>query len=706
MSPTSAPDAYEHLVDRFLASPQYGERMAMLWLDLVRYADSVGYHGDQPVSVSPFRDYVIDAFNQNKPFDRFTVEQLAGDLLPDPGLEQRVAAGYNRLGMMSAEGGVQPKEYLAKYAAERVRNVSEAWLGVTLGCAECHDHKFDPFTTRDFYRLEAFFTDIKERGLYSGADFGPTMIVPSEEQAAELARLDGKIARAQAVLTRSTPELEAAQARWEASVNPRVEWAPLAPIEATSAGGATLTIQPDGTILASGASPATDTYTVTTKLPIQGITALRVEALPDDSLPQHGPGRAGNGNFVLSELTMELRRATDATPQPLVLENASATFEQTEAIQANPYKLWTAAAAVDGDAKGPTWGWAVLGDTGQANAAVFETAVDVFAGGGALLTITLAQNLDNPEHTLGHFRLSVTDAPRSVQAPGAGLPRTVRDILAVAPADRSPEQCETLAAHYRSIAPALAAERAQLADLEKSRETVMNGVPTMLATETVEPRPIRVLPRGNWMDDSGDVVEPGVPGVLPQPEPTDGRLSRLDLARWLVSPENPLTSRTLVNRLWKQYFGAGLSTKLNDLGSQGDWPSHPELLDDLAGRLIDSGWNIKAMVRLMVTSGTYRQSSVPTAIQHEKDPTNRWLSRQGRFRLDAELIRDNALADQRTARGRGRRTERQALPAARLLVVPELPQARVAERRRRRAVSPRALHPLAAPVSLPEPAGL
>ncbi len=239
----------------------------MFWLDLVRYADSVGYHGDQAVSVSPFRDYVIDAFNDNKPFDRFTIEQLAGDLLPSATVEQRIAAGYNRLGMMSAEGGVQPKEYLAKYAAERVRNLAGTWLGVTLGCCECHDHKFDPFLTRDFYRMEAFFADIQERGLYAGSDFGPSMPVPTPEQASALAQLDDQIGGVRAILDRSTPELEAAQVAWEKDVNPATDWIPLAPQEVRSKNGTVLAVLEDGSVIASGANPATESYTIVTPRP-------------------------------------------------------------------------------------------------------------------------------------------------------------------------------------------------------------------------------------------------------------------------------------------------------------------------------------------------------------------------------------------------------------------------------------------------------
>jgi hypothetical protein len=444
-------DAYERLVDRLLASPHYGERMAQWWLDLVRYADTVGYHGDQPMSVSPFRDYVIRSFNENKPFDQFTVEQLAGDLLPSPTIEQRVASGYNRLGMMSAEGGVQPKEYLAKYIAERVRNVSGTWLGVTLGCAECHDHKYDPFTTRDFYAMEAFFADIQEQGLYSGSEgtgvWGPSLQLPTDEQSARREQLRQELTAAQASLQAETPERIAAQQAWEQS-----------------------------------------------------------------------PG-----------------------------------------------------------------------------------------------------------------------APES-------LPEPVRQALAVAVDARTPEQKTTLANHFRATAPLLAGDRDRVQKLEADLAALERTIPVSLVTSTVAPRMVRVLARGNWMDESGAEVQPATPGILPGTAPREQRLNRLDLAQWLVRRDNPLTARVFVNRLWKQYFGSGLSRKLDDLGAQGETPSHPELLDHLAAAWMDSGWNVKQLVRYIVLSETYRQSSVSSEAQRQLDPYNRWLARQGRFRLEAELVRDNALA--------------------------------------------------------------
>ncbi len=684
----SSPDAYEKLVDRLLKSPHFGERQAMWWLDLVRYADTVGYHGDQDMSVSPFRQYVIDSFNANKRFDQFTIEQLAGDLLPNATREQLIASGYNRLGMMSAEGGVQDKEYLAKYIAERVRNATGTWMGITLGCAECHDHKFDPLTQRDFYRFEAFFADIQERGLYSGAhadgNWGPFVKVPNADQETALAKLDQEIAGVKKVLETTTPELAAAQAAWEKS---HVVWTVLKSASITSAEGVTLTAKDDGSILASGKNPATDTYTLVVKNPPQGITAFRLEVLPDDSLPAKGPGRAGNGNFVLSEFTVK-HIVGETIDEAVPLQNATATYEQTGGAESNPYKKWAVAAAIDGDAKGKTWGWAIMEKVGQPQTAVFETVSDIVGGESSMLTISLLQNLDNPNHTIGRFRISVATSPRPIRADQAP-PSNIASLLAIAAEQRSDAQKNELAAHYRSIAPMLDAARKQLAERESARKDLEARIPSTLITASVQPRMVRILKRGNWMDDSGEEVTPAFPavfsagaglsagvglsagaGLLTEPpdrpkvsskdksaseedrrsderrgqETRAERLSRYDLAKWIVSKDNPLTARVFVNRIWKQLFGAGLSRKLDDLGAQGEWPSHPLLLDHLAATFADSGWDVKQLIKSIVLSKTYQQSSLTGRELREADSYNRWLARQGRFRIDAELVRDNALA--------------------------------------------------------------
>jgi mono/diheme cytochrome c family protein len=624
--------AYEQLVDELLASPRYGERLAMWWLDLVRYADSVGYHGDQPVSVYPFREYVIRAFNDNKRFDQFTVEQLAGDLLPDATLENKIASGYNRLGMMSEEGGVQPKEYLAKYIAERVRNASGTWLGLTLGCAECHDHKFDPLTSKDFYRFEAFFADIQEKGLYGGDDFSPALQVPTAAQVAELARLTAENAALAEQLSQSTPELEAAQLEWEQSLKNRaVDWVVLRPTSAESKAGATLTTLDDGSILASGKSSAAETYTIAADTPLAAITAIRLEVLADPSLPAQGPGRAGNGNFVLSECRLTAAPASDPLGEAKPVALAGATADHSQGGQA-------VAAAVDNN---PATGWAILPEAGKNHVAIFEAKDSLGAAGGTRLTFTLEQ-LYGSDHAIGRLRLAATSAARPVQV-GSGVPPAIDALLLIEPGQRTDEQRRTLAAHYRSLAPQIEPLRQKMAEAKKSLENLNRSIPTTLVTVAVPPRPVRVLARGNWMDESGEEVQPGVPAALPQPAAKEGRLTRHDLARWIVAADNPLTARVLVNRLWKLYFGAGLSRKLDDLGAQGEWPSHPQLLDWLAVDLVASGWDLKHTIKSIVMSQSYRRSSLVSPEAHEKDPYNLWLARQSRFRLDAEMVRDNAL---------------------------------------------------------------
>lgn len=566
---------------------------------------------------------------------------LAGDLLPEATLEQKIASGYNRLGMMSAEGGVQEREYLAKYIAERVRNASGTWLGITLGCAECHDHKFDPFTTKDFYRFEAFFADIRERGLYSGANsdgnWGPFVKVPTAEQSAQLDALSVRIAELQQVLNTPTPELAAAQLAWEQTQQP---WTPLTPDSMQALSGTQLKTRADGAILATGPNPATETYTLQfSKLPA-GVTALRIEVLPDDSLPQKGPGRAGNGNFVLSELTAKVRTA--AGEQSVPLQNATATYEQTGAAGANPYGRWAVAAAIDADARGRTWGWAVMEQVGRSQTAVFETATDLTLPEGAVLSLVLDQNLDNPGHNIGCFRVFASTAPRPLKASEA-IPAEIAVLVAIPSAERSEQQTKTLAAWYRSTAPQLQAEREQLAAAEKERAGIESALPSTLITESVAPRMVRILPRGNWMDESGEVVTPALPAVFAREPAADRRLTRLDLAKWIVAADNPLTARTTVNRLWKVLFGAGLSRRLDDLGAQGEWPSHPQLLDYLAAEFQAGGWNLKQLIRSIVLTRAYQRSSRGDAGLREADPGNRWLARQGRFRLDAEFVRDNAL---------------------------------------------------------------
>lgn len=388
-----SPDAYDRLVNRLLESDHFGERMAVYWLDLVRYADSIGYHSDNPREVSLYRDYVIDAFNRNLPFDQFTIEQLAGDLLPDATTEQRIASGYNRLLQTTEEGGAQPKEYTAKYLADRVRNVSSVWLGVTMNCAECHNHKYDPFTLRDFYSLGAFFADVQEKPVGRRDQ----TLLPSPEQQARQQQLESAVAEAKRV---------------------------------------------------------------------------------HDEAEEEGK----------------------------------------------------------------------------------------------------------------------------------------------------------------------AAAKAELDKRQKELEQFKQTLPTTLVSISVKPRDVRVLPRGNWMDDSGDILLPATPASLPPLKAEGERASRLDLARWLVRKDNPLVARTMINRYWMLLFGRGLAATMEDMGAQGEWPTHPQLIDWLAAEYIESGWDTKHVLKLIVSSAAYRQSSTVDPEQRRRDPQNRWVARQSALRLDAEFVRDSALA--------------------------------------------------------------
>jgi hypothetical protein len=627
----ASPDAYEKLVDRLLESKHFGERMALHWLDLVRFADTGGYHSDNHRDVSLYRDYVINAFNVNKPFDRFTTEQLAGDLLPNPTPEQLIASGYNRLLQTTEEGGAQAKEYTAKYAADRVRNASSVWLGLTLGCCECHNHKFDPVTTKEFYQFAAFFADVREVAV--GRQ--PQTKVPSAEQSLRLSAIDEQLLALRKELNTSTPALKAGQKRWEESELARLKtaapaWSAVKPLKAESAGKAKLTTLDDHSVLASGANPAQDTYTVVLPATQERITGIRLATLTHPTLAKGGLSR-GNGNFVLTGIEVSVHPAK-GKPTPVKLSRALADFSQS----GYPVEsLLTPGGA----------GWAVEGHMRKADhAAVFIFAGPVAGGEGTTLTVKLLHQSAFAQHNIGRFRLDLSSAPNPGLGDKLGLPDDLVSVLKTDPAERTQSQKDNLAAHYRSLAPELEPARRKMADLTREKEAINAAQPQTLISMSAPPRMVRVLPRGNWLDDSGEIVSPNTPASLPPLGVKERRATRLDLARWLTSAEHPLTSRLFVNRLWKLYFGQGLVTSSDDFGSQGTWPTHPELLDWLAVEFRESGWNVKHMVKMLVCSSTYRQTSIAPEPLRLRDPYNRFLARQSRFRLDAEVVRDNALA--------------------------------------------------------------
>jgi Protein of unknown function (DUF1553)/Protein of unknown function (DUF1549)/Planctomycete cytochrome C len=641
-----SPGAVSRLTEKLLASPRFGERMAIGWLDVVRFADTIGYHSDNPRNVWPYRDYVIKAFNQNEPFDQFTREQLAGDLLPNSTREQKVASAFNRLLLSTEEGGAQPKDYEARMLTDRVRAVSSVWLGQTIGCAQCHDHKFDPIKQRDFYALGAFFADIEETSI---GHREPGMLLPDEKQTVELKRLGEAVARAQKDYDAPRPEWLAAYTSWQKDGTDAVmqerRWKALTPVTAASAGGSELKVEKDHSVLASGKKAVTDTYTLSFTNGLKDVVGLRIEALPHDALPGKGPGRAEDGGFVLTEVVAAIRRL-DQTTNLISFNLARADFEQGQATGTTSGPTWSAASVIGEHLKGGAIGWAILPQTNQAHQLVLGLSAPIMLQVGETLSLELKQN--HPDHALGHLRIGVTTNTEALQAPLRFPPTAEIATLLLVPADhRSEKQKEQLFAHFKSVAPELAEARKQLADARKAKDDFEAPITRCLVSATnAQPRTVRVLPRGNFLIETGDIVQPALPAYLAgsDKEAHGRRLNRLDLANWLVSRENPLTARVVMNRLWKQFFGLGLSKVVDDLGAQGELPPNQPLLDWLACEFIDSGWDLKHMIRLIVTSDAYQQTSISSKKLRSRDPLNRDLAVQSRWRLEAELVRDNALA--------------------------------------------------------------
>lgn len=630
-----SPDAYAKLVERVLKNPHYGERMAISWLDQVRFADTIGYHSDNPHNVWPYRDYVITSFNTNKRFDRFTIEQIAGDLMPDASLETRVGSAFNRLLLTTEEGGAQAKDYEQRMLTDRVRAIGNAWMGQTTGCAQCHDHKFDPFTMRDFYSLGAFFADIKEP-ILGRREQGIMVLDPDGEK--KQADIAARLAALKTEFSKPRPDLAAAQTAWEArSLNTIASsgaWKTLKPLTATSAkknivlkagkGGVVRGII-DAKRNERKQNDGTDTYTITAKLE-KGTTGVRIDAVKEKAA---GIGLASNGNFVLSEVVLTVGS------EKLAVSHASATFEQP---------TFPAASAADGITDQKNNGWGVLGGTGADQSLYLELA-QPFSAADATVTFTLTFGWGE-NHEIANLRLNATSSPKPVRALDASLPaKDIADVLKIEAGKRTPEQKQKLVDAFKQAAPELNDLRTKIATVEKEKADFEAAAPKcIVSVSDANKRTVRILPRGNWMDESGEVVKASLPGYLTKQKIEGRELTRLDLAQWLVSKDNPLTARNVMNRLWKQFFGTGLSKVLDDLGAQGEPPVNPALLDWLACEFMDSGWDFQHMVRIIVNSDTYKQVSTSTKELTAADPYNRECARQSAFRLDAELVRDNALA--------------------------------------------------------------
>ncbi|WP_395091583.1 PSD1 and planctomycete cytochrome C domain-containing protein [Armatimonas sp.] len=587
-------DAYEKLVDALLASAAYGERMAVPWLDMVRYADTVGYHGDQNMNAWAYRDWVIDAFNANMPFDRFTREQLAGDLLPNPTPSQLTATCFNRLNMVTREGGAQPKEYLHKYATDRVRTVGMAWMGMTTGCAECHDHKYDPFTQRDFYALAAYFADVKQWGVYADYGYTPNPDLRGvnndypffPEITVESKYLKAQIAQKQHEIDALAAPLLVSQS-WLGELN--------AYVQANPDGW-----ESDERVVLTG-NKALDA--VREFLPkARQLASVRLELLPiEKSLFRKGV-RSETVNLSLAIVSK------DGKPRNIAVRHAAAsTFEP---IYRNSFALL-----------GVHRGWK-LADTESSSSqmAVYRLDKPITLADGERLRATL------PNCDLASFRLSASPLvprdPDGLTLPDKSL--TPRDYLLATASDTD----------------AFAKARGLEAEIINYRS---GRTPVMVTERAKTPLTLRVVPRGNWQDETAPVAVAATPNFLPRRAGAGGAENRLELANWLMDKNNPLTARVFVNRLWKHFFGVGLSASVEDVGGQGEPPSHPELLDWLA-RDFQKDWNIKRTVKQLVLSRTYQQSSKSSALQRARDPQNRLLASQNPRRLEAEFVRDNALA--------------------------------------------------------------
>jgi mono/diheme cytochrome c family protein len=615
------PDAYDRLVDRVLASPHFGECWGRHWLDKARYADTNGYEKDRDRSIWPYRDWVIRALNADMPFDRFTIEQIAGDMLPGATAGQKAATGFHRNTMINEEGGIDVEEFRFASVVDRVATTGTVWLGLTVGCAQCHTHKYDPISQREYYRLFAFLDNADE----------PEIDLPDPAISAKRAAIEREIAHLEGGLRDHYPSagpgrLKAKVADWEKSIKP-VSWTVLTPSRVTSKKHATMTVQPDGSVLASGDKPNNDVYTVELPTDLRGITAIRLEVLTDPSLPEGGPGRAPLfqvGDFLLTEFQL----AADSAGRSRPVRFAGATQDYTAPGR-------SAAMAIDGVAD---TGWSVNGAVGKDHAAVFELAEDLGRQGPTRLVVTMHQEYIH-QTTIGRFRLSATTDPRPVRA--SGVPADVEDSLLIPRAGRTEAQVRRLEQYYLSVAPELAKAREPIASLRRSMPRFRTTM-VMQERRPQHARTTHIHRRGEFLKPA-EAVEPGVPAVL-HPLPSGAPLNRLTLARWLVDPANPLVGRVAMNHLWQAYFGRGLVTTPEDFGTQGARPTHPELLDWLATELIRQDWSTKAMHRLIVTSATYRQSSRATPEQLARDPRNEHLGRGPRFRVTAEVVRDIALA--------------------------------------------------------------
>lgn len=649
----SSEDAYEKVVDRLLNSPHYGEQMALPWLDLARYADSNGFQVDSSRQQWPWRDWVIDAFNKNMPFDQFTIEQIAGDMLENATLDQKVASGFQRNHRLNGEGGIIAEEWRVETVIDRLETTGLTWMALTFNCCRCHDHKYDPISQREFYSLFAYFNNVAESGTLQGESRNtePVIAVPTNEHRDQLKGLETELQTSISALEIANAKIAEEMVPWEAELMKAIAadqptWRTLSATAVTAQSGATLARQADGSYLASGPNPNHDIYEITSSIAPGPLTGILLECFPDASLPQQSLGRYPNGNFVLTRLEIEVTQGSDAKPMIGKVVRAEADYSQ---------KGWEIGNTIGGD---PGKGWAVDGPSRKEICrAMFllETPIEILAD--SQLKIRLVQQTLG-QHNIGRFRLASTSLPKdAVAINGPQVPDSLKNLLAIRAEDRNEAQRKELEEYYRKSGngPYHVAFR-KIEEVRKRIAEVEAKLPTVMVMKEIEkPRDAFVLIRGEY-DKRGEKVEASLPKVLPPMRESDPN-NRLGLARWIADRNNPLTARVWVNRMWEKFMGNGLVKTTENFGSQSEWPSHPELLDWLALEFMDPtwtlrvgqqpahSWDIKALQKTIVMSFAYQQSASLAGKERlvELDPDNRWLGRGPRFRLSGELLRDQAL---------------------------------------------------------------
>ncbi len=763
----TSPQAYENLIDRLLSSSAYGERWAAMWLDLARYADSMGYASDNLRTIWAYRDWVIKAYNDNLPYDKFTLQQIAGDLLPKHKPKNLVATAFHRNTMNNTEGGTDNEEYRVAAVKDRVSTTMNVWMGLTMRCAECHTHKYDPITHKEYYQFYDFFNQTADADTNDDA---PVIPVPDSPELKKRADLDQKIAAVEKQITQADPTiLLTEQKTWEAQYRGNTKWTPLGISKVSSIQGSTFETQKDGSILVTGKPPKNDTYTLAVNTPLKSVTGFRLEAIPDKRNPAGGSGRAPDGSFILSRFAATLDTGGKA-PQAryvrielpgknkilhlaevevfsgktnLALKGKatqSSTYpggEAKRAIDGNTNGLWDkkSVAHVGSKDKAPWWevdlgksspvdsiaiwnrtdanlqsrldgyqiklydknrklvwqnaklkgpktsetftltgprpliftratadfsqdkwpisnaipavarnlaGWGVSPKQKEIHEAFFVSSAATDITKGDKLNIILDHHYNyGGQKTLGRFRISVTDDPALSKR--ATLRPDILKIIDRQEKQRNDKDKKILAIYFRDFAPSLAKLRNELAKVKKEKDKINPPmVPVITQLPDGKYRETRIQVRGNFTDLS-DKVAAAVPASF-NPFPKDAPSNRIGVAQWLTSPDNPLTARVAANRIWGQLFGAGIVETEEDFGAQGTYPSHPKLLDWLATEYLRNGWNSKAMLKTIVMSATYRQSSKASPEAYADDHVNAKLARGPRFRLNAEQVRDQALA--------------------------------------------------------------